>query len=179
MGGTLATVAKDVKVQVEFNPMTVAEYRLIGYENRALRREDFDNDRIDAGELGAGHSIVALYELSLVGAPGRRLPALRYANVDAAESNDVEGVSHGDEFALVKMRFKRPGAQASNRIDHIVDRSAYRSQMDEADDDFRFAAAVAAFAQRLRGGDFLDGFVECGIQCLSEIICAHMYSRID
>lgn len=158
MGGTLSTVAKDVKVQVEFNPATVAEYRLIGYENRALRAEDFNNDRIDAGELGAGHSIVALYELSLVGDPGHRLPTLRYGGSDAAASDQPKSALHDDEFAFVKMRFKQPGAQASTGIDHVVDRSAYRPQTDAASDDFRFAAAVAAFAQRLRGGDFLGGF---------------------
>ena len=78
MSGTLQTIAKDVKIQVEFNPDLVAEYRLIGYENRMLRREDFNNDRIDAGEIGAGHSVTALYELTLAGSPGALVDPLRY-----------------------------------------------------------------------------------------------------
>ena len=86
MQSTLLTIAKDVKIQIEFNPARVAEYRLIGYENRMLRREDFDNDKVDAGDIGAGHEVTALYEITLVGSGAERLPALRYAPVAEARA---------------------------------------------------------------------------------------------
>ena len=153
MGGTLLTVAKDVKIQVEFNPARVAEYRLVGYENRVLRREDFNNDRVDAGELGAGHSVVALYELRLTGTGGGLIDPLRYA----APSRD-EGVAHGDEYAFVRLRYKQPDAQDSRLLSVAVTEGDARRHLADSDEDFRFSAAVAAFAQHLRGGTYLGDF---------------------
>src|SRR5690606_7526749 len=102
MGGTLVTIAKDVKIQVEFNPATVAEYRLIGYETRALNREDFNNDAVDAGDIGAGHSVTAIYEITPVGSEAVAIDPSRYNPSPAAE-----GKAH--EYGYLKMRYKLPG----------------------------------------------------------------------
>jgi len=152
IGGTLLTVAKDVKIQVEFNPAWVQEYRLIGYENRALRREDFNNDRVDAGEIGAGHSVVALYEMALKGEKGERVDPLRYAG------RTVQQAAYTDEIAFVKLRYKQPGKTISQLIEHPLKRSDDIPRLAGTTDDYRFSAAVAAFAQRLRGGEYLEGF---------------------
>jgi len=153
VGGTLLTLARDVKVQVEFNPARVAEYRLIGYENRALRREDFNNDRVDAGELGAGHSVVALYELNLVGAGRSLFDPLRYGS---AQAGGVQ--SHDDEIAYVKLRYKAPEGGQSRLLTRAVNGAAQSESLLASSDDFRFSAAVAAFAQRLRGSPYLNDF---------------------
>ncbi len=148
IGGTLATIAKDVKVQVEFNPARVASYRLIGYENRVLRDEDFNDDRKDAGDLGAGHSVTALYEVVPVGAPDadsvRKGDPLRY------QSTDVRSTAAGkDELLYVKLRYKEPEGGASKLLTHVVpDRVA------EPSADFRFAAAVAEFGMLLRDSPY-------------------------
>jgi len=152
IGGTLLTVAKDVKIQVEFNPAWVEEYRLIGYENRALRREDFNNDKVDAGEIGAGHSVVALYEIALKGEKGERVDPLRYARKHEPH------MAYTDEIAFVKLRYKQPGKTSSQLIEYPLERSDGVSRLAETTDDYRFSAAVAAFAQRLRGGKYLEGF---------------------
>src|SRR5690606_2538866 len=110
MGGTLVTIAKDVKIQVEFNPETVSEYRLIGYETRALNREDFNNDAVDAGDIGAGHTVTALYEITPVGAPGSADP-LRY------QAEDVVPAGPADELAYLKLRYKAPGETESTLIE--------------------------------------------------------------
>ena len=145
MTSTLATIARDVKIQVEFNPATVQEYRLIGYENRILAREDFNNDQVDAGDIGAGHTVTALYELTLKGAAGLVDP-LRYGN-------DQTAVAHGDELAHVKLRYKLPTAQSSTLMDTII-RQADIKPLAQTDSEFRFAAAVAGFGQVLRGGKY-------------------------
>ena len=151
LSGTLQTIAKDVKIQVEFNPAAVAEYRLIGYENRLLRREDFNNDRIDAGEIGAGHTVTALYELTLNDSPARLVDPLRYA----LPAGRVPATPAGStELATVSLRFKAPDGGSSRRLDHPVRRTAG----EPASRDLEFAAAVAAFGQKLRGGEYLDGF---------------------
>ncbi|HEU0054365.1 MAG TPA: VWA domain-containing protein [Longimicrobium sp.] len=145
MGGTLVTIAKDVKVQVEFNPAHVRAYRLIGYENRLLAAEDFNDDRKDAGELGAGHSVTALYEIVPVGAPS---PA---GNVDALRYQEVRprpGASASDELLTVKLRYKAPEGERSWVIEQPVrDRG---TELAGASDDFRFAAAVAEWGMLLR-----------------------------
>ena len=151
LSGTLQTIAKDVKIQVEFNPTAVAEYRLIGYENRLLRREDFNNDRIDAGEIGAGHTVTALYELTLHDSPARRVDPLRYALHEGSAPATPTG---GTELANVSLRFKAPDSARSRRLDHPVRRTAG----EPASRDLEFAAAVAAFGQKLRGGEYLDGY---------------------
>jgi Ca-activated chloride channel homolog len=142
MSSTLLTIAQDVKIQVEFNPAVVAEYRLIGYENRALRREDFNNDRIDAGEIGAGHDVTALYEIALVGSGGERSEPLRYG---AAAGRDARG----DEIGHLRLRYKAPGAERSQLMQAPLARSAIRPAASER---LRFAASVAAYADLLRGG---------------------------
>ncbi|UOF17529.1 VWA domain-containing protein [Lysobacter capsici] len=148
MGSTLMTIARDVKIQIEFNPAQVAEYRLIGYENRLLKREDFANDKVDAGDIGAGHEVTALYELTPVGSSATRLPALRYAN-EAASSGG------GNEIANLKLRYKRPGEDRSVLIETPVQRSSLRVVASEP---MRMAASVAAFADALRGASQYDGW---------------------
>jgi len=152
VGGTLQTVAKDVKIQIEFNPTQVSEYRLIGYENRMLRREDFNNDKVDAGEVGAGHSVVALYELALKDGGGERVDPLRYA-----EKSQEQAMST-DEVAFVKLRYKAPAQDKSQLISFPLKRSDALAELADTADDYRFSAAVAAFAQQLRGGRYLEGF---------------------
>ncbi len=164
MGGTLLTLAKDVKIQVEFNPARVAEYRLVGYENRMLRREDFNNDRVDAGEIGAGHSIVALYELTPVGSPGGLIDPLRYAT---AEASATAVTGHGDEYAFVRLRYKAPGADESALLSQPVTAAMRTTALADSSDDLRFSAAVAAFAQQLRGADYFGDFGYADILALA------------
>ena len=149
MGSTLATIASDVKVQVEFNPAVVAEYRLVGYENRVLRNEDFANDKVDAGDIGAGHSVTALYELTLAGSPAVRLPGLRYGDTNPTTASDSREVAH------VRLRYKQPGTDTSRLVETPVLRDQLRAQPGES---MRFAAAVAGFADLLRGGARTDGW---------------------
>ncbi len=151
MSATLQTIASDVKIQVEFNPALVAEYRLLGYENRVLRREDFTNDQVDAGEIGAGHSVTALYEIALVGGAGQRIDELRYGTA-------VAPVAAGDELAFIKLRYKAPGTTHSVPLSQAVRASDIVRQAGATSDDFRFAASVAAFGQLLRGGTYTGGF---------------------
>lgn len=153
VGGTLLTVAGDVKVQVEFNPARVAEYRLIGYENRALRREDFSNDAVDAGELGAGHSVVALYEIALTESKGRRLEPLRYATRQRPATAVAEA-----ELAFVRLRYKMPGQSSSRLLSQAVTDAVRADSIEQAPADLRFAAAVAAFGQRLAGSSYLGDY---------------------
>ncbi|RMF40415.1 MAG: VWA domain-containing protein [Alphaproteobacteria bacterium] len=141
VAGSLFPIAKDVKIQVEFNPATVAEYRLIGYETRALRREDFANDAVDAGEIGAGHSVTAIYEITPVDSPARLTEDLRYApSAQTTTPGDT-----GDELAFVKLRYKLPDESESRLITRPVT-PADRSDSTEA----RFAAAVAGFGELLK-----------------------------
>ena len=155
-GATLFTIAKDVKIQVEFNPDLVAEYRLIGYETRMLRREDFKNDRVDAGDVGAGHSVTALYEITPVGSRGRLVDDLRYGSRKSAGAAPPEGTV--DEHAFLKIRYKLPDAAASELITTPIGSGSEFLSIAEAPREARFATAVAAFGQLLRGdphtGDF-------------------------
>jgi Ca-activated chloride channel family protein len=148
MSSTLLTIAQDVKIQVEFNPAVVAEYRLIGYVNRQLRREDFNNDRVDAGEIGAGHDVTALYEITLVGSDGRRVDPLRYGG-------NATPAGRSDELGLLRLRYKRPGEERSRLIESAMANPARRAPMS---DRMELAAAVAAYADRLRGGENVGGF---------------------
>ncbi|MEM7407366.1 MAG: VWA domain-containing protein [Pseudomonadota bacterium] len=151
MAGTLATIAKDVKIQVEFNPATVAEYRLIGYENRSLKREDFNNDNVDAGEIGAGLGVTALYEVTLHGSPAVRVDPLRYSRPET----DAMGATSG-ELAWLRIRYKHPQGNNSRLIEQPVDVTIGRG--DNVGSDLRFAAAVAGFGQLLRGGRYTGQF---------------------
>ena len=150
---TLVTIAKDVKIQVEFNPAAVREYRLIGYETRMLAREDFRNDKVDAGEIGAGHTVTAIYELIPAGSGGERIPSLRYQDTEAEP-----GTAFAGELAFLKIRYKLPGAESSKVITRAVTAADAFGAVDAAPRDVRFAAAVAAFGELLRGGRHTGGF---------------------
>ena len=152
LSSTLFTIAKDVKIQVEFNPAAVLEYRLIGYENRMLAREDFNNDKVDAGDIGAGHRATALYEVIPVGKTGH-LDPLRYGAQPAATSN----ARADTELANVKLRYKKPQSDSSELLEYPIARSSV-STPDRLSADFRFAASVAAFGQLLRGGKYVGNF---------------------
>lgn len=132
MGGTLLSIARDVKVQLEFNAQAVARYRLVGYENRLLSREDFNNDAVDAGEIGAGHDVTALYELEL-----------------------REGLAADTQLASLRLRYKQPDESRSRLIVHSVERRDVKARAGER---LGFAAAVAGFAEKLRGNEELGGF---------------------
>ncbi|WP_085608564.1 MULTISPECIES: VWA domain-containing protein [unclassified Pseudomonas] len=146
LGSTLAVVAKNVKLQVEFNPAQVSEYRLLGYENRALKREDFSNDKVDAGEIGAGHTVTALYEIVPTGEKGWLEP-LRYGKTDAVVS-EKKG-----ELAMLRVRYQKPEGGKSLLIERPI-----ASQVAPASEDLRFAAAVAAFSQQLKDGRYTGDF---------------------
>jgi len=149
---TLHTVASDVKIQIEFNASVVSEYRLVGYENRMLAQEDFNNDKVDAGDIGAGHSVTALYELALVGGPHSVEP-LRYGTTAAPTPSDLSA-----ELAFLKLRYKAPGSASSTAIEHAIERSTMHSSLDAASENLRFSAAVAGFGQVLRGNETLGDF---------------------
>ncbi|MCO5069679.1 MAG: von Willebrand factor type A domain-containing protein [Rhizobiaceae bacterium] len=146
---TLFPIAKDVKIQVEFNPAKVSEYRLIGYETRVLNREDFNNDRVDAGEIGSGHSVTAIYEITPKGAP-QMIDDLRYGE---ASTDSRAGIANADEYAFVKIRYKAPDADVSKLITSPVTSANEISSFDQASSDQRFSVAVAAFGQKLRHSD--------------------------
>ncbi len=150
---TLFPIAKDVKIQVEFNPETVREYRLVGYETRLLARDDFQNDKVDAGDVGSGGSVTALYEIVPAGSPGT-ISELRYGTPAAASA---EGAKSG-EYAFVKMRYKLPASDTSTLVSVPVDRAAESASFDAAPEDARFATAVAAFGEILRGGRHTGSF---------------------
>ncbi len=149
INSTLFTIAKDVKIQVEFNPEVVAEYRLIGYENRQLNTEDFDNDKIDAGEIGAGHTVTAIYEIVLQGNKGW-LGESRYQKHVVAKENK-------NEIAFLKIRYKQPDADKSQLLQWPIMKNNIKT-LDEVSDEFKFAASVAAFGQLLREGTYLKSF---------------------
>ncbi|MBX5156556.1 MULTISPECIES: VWA domain-containing protein [unclassified Rhizobium] len=156
-GSTLFPIAKDVKFQVEFNPERIAEYRLIGYETRALNREDFNNDRVDAGDIGSGHSVTAIYEITPKGSPAVMNDDLRYGAADKAPAQASDS-AHGGELAFVKMRYKRPGEDKSALITTPVDNGNVVATVDAAPQDVRFSVAVAAFGQKLSRSAALDAY---------------------
>ena len=156
---TLNIIAKDVKIQVEFNPNVVSEYRLIGYETRHLNREDFNNDKVDAGDIGAGHTVTAIYELTLAGSRGLIDP-LRYGE-DRSPENRSDA-----EVAFLKLRHKAPGSDTSMLINIPIYTNDIRESLADTSQIFRFSAAVAAFGQLLRGGDYTDDF---GYQALIDL----------
>src|SRR6185295_19356694 len=150
LASNMFTIADDVKIQVEFNPARVAEYRLVGYETRMLQREDFNNDRVDAGEIGAGASVTAIYEIVPVG--GRTFDdPLRYGAEGA-----LPQPSSARELAFLRIRYKLPGQHNSHLIERpITDADTYAS-IDRAPETTRWATAVAAYGQLLRGESYLD-----------------------
>ncbi|HZY67272.1 MAG TPA: VWA domain-containing protein [Devosia sp.] len=151
-GANMVTIAKDVKIQVEFNPALVSEYRLIGYETRALNREDFNNDAVDAGEIGAGHSVTALYEITPADSAGELNDPLRYG--DAPQANEIAA---DDELGFLKLRYKAPLGDESKLIEVPIGRDLVSEDIAQAGDDQRFAAAVAAFGQKLKGSSYGTG----------------------
>lgn len=167
MASTLFPIADDVKVQVEFNPAQVAEYRLIGYETRMLRREDFKDDKVDAGDIGAGHTVTAIYEITPVDAQERRVDPLRYQR---EREKNVKSSGPGDELAFVKLRYKLPRESNSRLIERPVRAADGLTHFEAAPEDQRFSVAVAAFAQRLRGESALDRMTYSEIATLANSV---------
>jgi len=158
LGATLVTVAEDVKVQVEFNPARVAEYRLIGYETRGLRREDFNDDRVDAGDVGAGHRVTALYEFSPPRVEGSPDDDLRYGERPRRVRPPAGDGGIEDEYAFLKIRYKLPGERESRLLQSPVSPAQEQRTLAAAPGEARFAAAVAAFGQLLRGDPRMRDF---------------------
>lgn len=144
-GGTLFTIAKDVKIQIEFNPNYVSEYRLVGYENRMLNEEDFDDDKKDAGELGAGHTVTALYEIVPAGREATYQRDLKY------QDSEVLAGQNG-ELATIKLRYKQPEGDKSKLITQTIQNDG--KALAASSDNFRFSAAVAGFGMLLRESEF-------------------------
>jgi len=154
MNGTLVTIAKDVKIQVEFNPARVASYRLIGYEKRMLRKEDFNNDKVDAGEIGSGHTVTALYEVVPVGAasnPAASVPPVDPLKYSANESSTSPRSTSSNEMLTVKLRYKKPDENTSELIERAV--TDTNGTFENAPVDLKFAAAVAEFGMILRDSE--------------------------
>ncbi len=145
LSSTLATVAQDVKIQVEFNPKTVKEYRLIGYENRALKQEDFNNDKVDAGDIGAGHQVTAFYEIIPTGATGW-LEESRY------QADKPTTTAKDSEYGYLKLRYKLPNQSKSLLIETPI--LATSRPFSQADSDTKFATAALAYGEQLRGGTY-------------------------
>ena len=145
LSSTLATVAQDVKIQVEFNPATVKEYRLVGYENRMLKQEDFNNDQVDAGDIGAGHNVTALYEIIPVGQQG-------WLNDSRYQASAKTDTTKKSEYAFVNLRYKLPNQQKSILLNQPVKMAS--TTLSQANNDTRFAIAVASYAQQLKGGQY-------------------------
>jgi Ca-activated chloride channel family protein len=151
-GGTLFTIAKDVKFQIEFNPAKVQSYRLVGYENRLLNDEDFNDDTKDAGEMGSGHNITALYELIPTGSDerGPSIDPLKYQGSKRIENRDDNDFS--DEFLTIKLRYKKPDGVTSMLMEKPV--KGYINDMEDASVNLRFAAAVSEFGMILRNSEY-------------------------
>jgi Ca-activated chloride channel family protein len=157
-GASLFTIAKDVKLQVEFNPATVAEYRLVGYETRALKREDFNNDAVDAGDVGSGHTVTAIYEITPVGSTARSVDPSRYAKeskeaADSKETSRIVAIGKAQEYGFLKIRYKLPDSNTSDLIEQPI-LVASRDVPASVQRDVQFSTAVAGFGQLLRGGKF-------------------------
>lgn len=146
---SLFPIATDLKLQVEFNPATVREYRLLGYETRALKREDFNNDKVDAGDIGSGHSVTAIYEIALTGSEGNMIDDLRYADKDNGNAN-----SKSNELAFIKIRYKLPGEETSKLLEFPI--VAGGEQNEAIKHEVNFATAAAGFAQLLKDGKYLQ-----------------------
>ncbi len=155
LGGTLQTIARDTKIQVEFNPEQVSSYRLIGYENRMLRTEDFNNDHVDAGDVGAGHTVTALYKIALK-------DGLRY------QQEKTEQNIFNNELAYLKLRYKKPAESNSREIVHSLKKEDIKNDLSETSDKFRFSAAVAAFGQLLRNSDQPGDFSMAEVETLAQ-----------
>ena len=164
----MQVVAKDVKVQVEFNPAAVAQYRLIGYDNRKLSREDFNNDAVDAGEIGSGHTVTVLYEIILKGSElGNKLnDELRYKQATVQKMPEL--TSDKSELAFIKVRYKEPEAASSNLLTFPVKSEHKLANADQASDDFRFASAVSYFGHLLRSSNYKGSYTHSQIADLAQ-----------
>lgn len=151
LGASLMTIAKDTKIQIEFNPAIVSEYRLIGYENRILSQADFNNDNVDAGDIGVGHSVTAIYEISLVGESAQRIDPLRYQTPESIDHKT-------NELAFLKLRYKQPDSKISQLVKHTILLNDVQATLNRTSTKYRFAASVAAFGQILRGGKFTENY---------------------
>ena len=165
MGGTLYTIAKDVKLQLEFNPKYVESYRLIGYENRIMAAEDFNDDKKDAGELGSGHTVTALYEIIPKGVKKgdnemNSVDPLRY------QQTKTTSKSSSEEFVFVKLRYKKPNSDNSILLEKTIDNQSLR--LENTSNNFRFSAAVASFGQLLRTSKYQGDFNTKKIMALAE-----------
>ncbi|MBG0801135.1 VWA domain-containing protein [Methylocystis sp. H4A] len=149
---TLFPIAKDVKIQVEWNPARVSEYRLIGYETRALRREDFNNDKVDAGDVGSGHRVTAIYEITPTGSEKKLVDDLRYGKKTAAPA------AAESELGFLKLRYKLPKEEASRLITQPIAEQQSVESLAQAPQDVRFSVVVAAFAQLLKGAPYLSDY---------------------
>jgi Ca-activated chloride channel family protein len=160
---SLFPIAKDVKIQVEFNPDKVSEYRLIGYETRALEQKDFNNDKVDAGEIGSGHTVTAIYEIVPKGSPARSVDDLRYAEPEAAKAPGTGS----DELAFVKIRYKEPDGDTSKLISVPVT-AENEVGIDRLSGDIKFSVAVAAYGQKLKGETYVEGYNWADVRALAE-----------
>jgi len=147
LSSTLQIIAKDVKIQIEFNPAQVAQYRLLGYENRQLKREDFNNDKVDAGDIGAGHDVTAIYELTMTNARLKSIDSLHYQSTYA--TND------SPDLGIIKLRYKQPNGSKSMLISKVLSSSMMNKAVSN---DFKFSTSVAAFGQLIKGGKYLDNY---------------------
>lgn len=150
---TLFPIARDVKIQVEFNPALVGEYQLIGFETRMLAREDFRDDKVDAGEIGAGHTVTAIYEVTPAGSDVERVAELRYQDKRTEPKAEFD-----DELAFLKVRYKLPDSDTSTLIARPITAGDAFASVDAAPRDVRFSTAVAAFGQLLRGGRYTGDY---------------------
>lgn len=162
LGATVFPVADDAKIQVEFNPAHVAEYRLVGYETRLLKRSDFNDDKVDAGDVGSGHSVTAIYEITAPSSPGRLIDPLRY------QPSGLPSTAGSDEVALVRLRYKLPGASESRLVERPVGPAHQHAGIESAPQDVRFSIAAAAFAQLLRGDTAMGGFGFADVVALAD-----------
>jgi Ca-activated chloride channel family protein len=162
-GGTLFTIAKDVKLQIEFNPSKVKAYRLIGYENRLLKDEDFNNDKKDAGDLGSGHTVTALYEIIPVGVESEffKVDELKY------QKNKIDPNAYkSKELMTIKLRYKQPDKNVSKLIVHPLNDS--NADLSKTSDNFRWSASVASFGMLLRESEYVKDFTYDRVVQLAE-----------
>jgi Ca-activated chloride channel family protein len=183
MAGTLVTIAKDVKIQIEFNPAKVAGYRLIGYENRMLVAEDFNDDKKDAGEIGAGHTVTALYEIVPAGqsVDSPSVDALKYGQPAQPTSDEVGNADVGGEVVddevggaellTLKIRYKLPDGDTSTKLEFPL--TDHGQQFAAAPDDFKFAAAVASFGMLLRNSEYRGTASYASVLEIAEDGCSH------
>ncbi len=159
--GSMFAIAKDVKIQIEFNPNHVQAYRLIGYENRKLNAEDFKNDKIDAGELGSGHSVTALYEIVPAGVESDYVPSdLKYTKTPKVAGN------HSDELATVKFRHKKPDGNKSIEIVNVI--ADKKTDLENSSQDFKFTTAVSWFGLKLRESKYIANSSSSDIKRLAK-----------